>query len=70
MTNSSPVLGALHASDRYREVIAKRGPARVRAGECPVCLGQHEEEIHSATVRVRRWFRSEVTRGFVRHTVS
>jgi len=70
MTNSSPAISALHAYDRYREVIAKRGPSRVRAGECPVCLGQHEEEIHIATIRVHRWFRSEVTRGFVRYTVS
>ena len=70
MTNSAPAITALHAYNRYREVIAKRGPARVRAGECPVCLGQHEEEIHIATVRVHRWFRSEVTRGFARRTVS
>jgi hypothetical protein len=70
MTNSSPAISALHAYNRYRDEIAKRGPARVRAGECPVCLGQHEEEIHTATVRVHRWFRSEVTRGFVRRTVN
>ncbi len=24
--------------------------------ECKVCLGSHEDEIHDATSRVRRWF--------------
>jgi hypothetical protein len=70
MTNSSPAISPLRAYNRFREVIAKRGPVRARAVECPVCLGQHEEEIHIATIRVHRWFRTEVTRGFVRRTVS
>jgi len=70
MTNSSPAISPLQAYNRFREVIAKRAPVRVRTGECPVCLGQHEEEIHIATIRVHRWFRTEVTRGFVRRTVS
>lgn len=29
--------------------------------ECPVCLGEHDEEIHAATVRLRTWFRETVT---------
>ena len=66
MSYRSPAQSALRAFNRYREAIAGRGPARVRAGECPVCLGQHEEEIHTATIRVHRWFRSEVTKGMVR----
>ncbi|MBZ5575390.1 MAG: hypothetical protein LAP40_02385 [Acidobacteriia bacterium] len=66
MNRPSPAASALRAFNRYREVIARRGSARVRTGECPVCLGQHEEEIHIATIRVHRWFRAEVTRSFAR----
>jgi hypothetical protein len=35
-----------------------------RAKECPVCFGQHEEQIHDATLSVRQWFRGEVTKSF------
>ena len=35
-----------------------------RFKECPVCFGQHEEQIHDATLSVRQWFRSEVTKSF------
>jgi len=35
-----------------------------RFKECPVCFGQHEEQIHDATLSVRQWFRGEVTKGF------
>ncbi len=66
MNRPSPAASALRAFHRYREVIARRGAPRVHAGECPTCLGPHEEEIHIATVRVHRWFRTEVTRSFVR----
>jgi hypothetical protein len=38
--------------------------ARCRCEECPVCLGQHEERIHDATLSVRQWFRGEVTKSF------
>ena len=38
--------------------------AAIHAAECPVCLGQHDEEIHAATVAVHRWFRAEVTKSF------
>jgi hypothetical protein len=31
--------------------------------ECTTCLGPHTEEIHAATVSVRRWFRQQVTLG-------
>ena len=34
------------------------------AADCPVCLGQHDDEIHAATVAVHRWFRAEVTKSF------
>jgi len=30
--------------------------------ECPVCLGQHDEGIHTATLSVHQWFRNEVIR--------
>jgi len=32
--------------------------------ECSVCLGDHDEEIHAATLSVRSWFRDEVTKTF------
>jgi hypothetical protein len=38
--------------------------AASRFKECPVCLGQHEEQIHDATLSVRQWFRGEVTKSF------
>jgi hypothetical protein len=34
---------------------------RENAG-CRVCLGDHDDEIHQATLRVRQWFRHEVLR--------
>ena len=36
-----------------------------KAGECKVCLVPHDEETHEATLRVRQWFRYQVTRSFV-----
>jgi hypothetical protein len=47
-------------------IIADRATrtARCRFKECPICLGQHEEQIHDATVSVRQWFRGEVTKSF------
>jgi len=47
-------------------IIADRGTrtARCRIKECPVCLGQHEAEIHDATLSVLQWFRGEVTKSF------
>ena len=35
-----------------------------RTAECRICLGIHDDEIHAATLSVRRWFRAEVTKGF------
>jgi hypothetical protein len=47
-------------------VIAERRTqtARYRLQECPVCLGEHEEEIHDAALSVLEWFRGEVTKSF------
>jgi hypothetical protein len=47
-------------------IIADRGTRRDRCRfkECRVCLGQHEEQIHDATLSVRQWFRGEVTKSF------
>ena len=63
MNQPLPAASALRAFHRYRDLAARRAPSRVHAGECPVCLGQHEEDIHIATIRIHRWFRAEVTRG-------
>ena len=32
------------------------------AEECHICLGEHEPELHAATVRLRKWLRAEVAR--------
>ena len=40
--------------------------SKPKAGtECKVCLAPHNEEIHEATLRVRKWFRYQVTRSFL-----
>ncbi|HEY2016843.1 MAG TPA: hypothetical protein VGH38_25235 [Bryobacteraceae bacterium] len=31
---------------------------------CKVCLVQHDDEIHAATVSVHGWFHDQVTQGF------
>ena len=36
---------------------------------CPVCLIEHDEEIHEATLNVRQWFRGEVTKHFADYLV-
>ena len=54
------------AVDLNQDAIAKAVAERIRTADCRVCLGQHEQEIHEATTRVRRWFRSEVTKGLRR----
>ena len=30
--------------------------------DCTVCLAEHDEEIHAATVRVHAWFRTQATK--------
>jgi hypothetical protein len=37
---------------------------RYRFKECRICLGQHEEQVHDATLSVLQWFRGEVTKSF------
>jgi hypothetical protein len=37
--------------------------------ECCVCLGEHDEAIHAATLDVHAWYRARVTRYFVRDDV-
>lgn len=29
--------------------------------ECSVCLLEHDDEIHAATLSIRRWWREKVT---------
>jgi hypothetical protein len=31
---------------------------------CKVCLVQHDDEIHAATLSVHVWFHEQVTQGF------
>ncbi|HEY1240547.1 MAG TPA: hypothetical protein VGF16_08310 [Bryobacteraceae bacterium] len=53
-------------ADLSQDAIARGVAERIRTADCPICMGPHEQEIHEATTRVRRWFRSEVTKGFRR----
>ncbi|GEM_PF-3059377 len=69
MSYPSPIPARVGAFTPYREPVSRGAANPVRTRECPVCLGQHEEEIHTATLRVRRWFRGEVTKGMVRRPV-
>ena len=32
--------------------------------ECCVCLGEHDDDIHVATLDVHAWYRAHVTRYF------
>jgi hypothetical protein len=32
--------------------------------ECAVCLADHDDAIHEATVRIHRWFCAQVTHHF------
>jgi hypothetical protein len=52
----------IHDADVIAHRETRRGRCRVK--ECRICLGQHEEEIHDATLSVRQWFRGEVTKSF------
>ncbi|HLK47589.1 MAG TPA: hypothetical protein VKT49_05615 [Bryobacteraceae bacterium] len=68
MNAQLPVGSALRAFHHYREISRSRS-TRVSAGECAVCLGQHDEDIHIATIRIHRWFRGEVTKGLTKRPV-
>jgi hypothetical protein len=30
--------------------------------ECKICLGEHDDDIHAATLSVHAWFHTEVTK--------
>ncbi len=32
--------------------------------DCPICMVPHDDEIHTATLNLREWFRCEVTKYF------
>jgi hypothetical protein len=58
MNDYLPTLAFLNTSE------ARNAAIHSHAAECPVCMGQHDDEIHAATVAVHRWFRAEVTKSF------
>lgn len=37
---------------------------KLHARDCRICCGPHDQEIHDASVSIRSWFRSEVTKNF------
>jgi len=41
-------------------MMSHRPPSR--SSDCKVCLVQHDEDLHQATLSVRQWFHSEVVR--------
>lgn len=59
-----PIMGMCNGGQPAFPSLRRVREPRARAAECPVCLGPHDDEIHAATLSVRRWFRGEVTRGF------
>ena len=64
MNDSLPSSPSLMQPTAMQPTADSRPAVVRRAAECPVCLGPHDEEIHSATLSVRQWFREEVTKGF------
>jgi hypothetical protein len=38
--------------------------------ECKVCLMEHDEEIHAATLSIRQWWREQVTRNLYEECAS
>ena len=36
----------------------------IKTPECKVCLTDHDEELHQATLDLREWHRREVTKYF------
>ena len=49
--------------DRRTNLYAEYGEP-LSFAECPVCFGEHDDDIHAATLSVRQWFREEVTKSF------
>ena len=37
-------------------------PPAIRTADCKVCMVPHDDELHEATLNVRRWFHDEVVR--------
>lgn len=35
------------------------------ANDCPVCLTEHDDEIHAATLSLKQWWREQVTRNLI-----
>ena len=48
--------------ERENPVMARIG-TRVGGPICRICLMEHDEEIHAATLSVREWLRDEVMLG-------
>jgi hypothetical protein len=49
-------------------MIQETTKAKVKAKECKVCMMEHDEEIHDATLSVRHWFAWQVTKHFEEFT--
>ncbi len=45
-------------------MIQETTKARIKAKDCKVCMMEHDEEIHDATLSVRHWFAWQVTKHF------
>jgi hypothetical protein len=36
----------------------------INSRPCKICMVQHDDEIHAATLSVHQWFRDQVVQGF------
>jgi len=49
-----PANAEMTRSDRKRMLSARKN------SDCPVCLIQHDDEIHAATLRIHQWVRDRL----------
>jgi hypothetical protein len=45
-------------------MIQETTKTKLKAKDCKVCMMEHDEEIHDATLSVRLWFAWQVTKHF------
>ncbi len=59
------VYGILYTSAGLAAGMARRySLPRMDRKTCRICLVEHDEEIHAATISVHDWFHDQVTQGF------
>jgi hypothetical protein len=62
-------LNGIHLIESLEDCMRQPAKRRKPAGkECKVCFGEHDDDIHSATVRVRAWHSAQVRRNLAEYT--